>query len=56
MTQADPSKEASTVEKMNGRSLSRSLQIKLHTALKNVELQVVFWKEYIVFTKISSLK
>ena len=33
-----------------------SCQTKWHTTFKNPQLQVVFWKRYIVFTKIWSFK
>ena len=55
MTQVDPSKEASIVKKrMAGQYYF--LQTKWYTTLKNGRQQVVFWKKYIVFTKIWCFK
>ena len=56
MAQADPSKEANTVKKMNDPSLYSTLQIKRNTALKNGRLQVMFWKKYFAFTNIWCFK
>ena len=51
MARADPSKEASAVKKLMAGHYS-SFEIQFHNTLKNGQLQVVFWKKRIAFTKI----
>ena len=51
MAQAGLLKEVSTVKKVMACQYS-SLQVQIHTTLQNGQLQVVFWKKYIVFAKI----